>query len=301
MIRKRKKVKGSRPFVQGLDSFLYIRNRNRICNQKKETYATMALPPENLDGGRRAIVIGDVPAGTGIADLVGAFSPFGAIQFAYMGPPAVVGFEKESAAIQALLVSSMKSVSLLGGSKEKKAASPESPMIEASATASPSEPAAPETKITQIETAAAAAAPTEAAAPETKISPGKDATVPPPVIVDRETIESIQASIAALEKNALVVDQETIDTLMNSMVALERHVDTMKQLLIEECNEEYYEEEFVNDDLDHDKAWSDGYNLGYWGNSNHYDAWLAGYQAGDKDSRWKEGDVPIHGDPMLAN
>ena len=261
----------------------------------------MALA-ENIGGGRRSIVIENVPAGTGIADLVAAFSPFGAIKFAYMGPPAVIGFEKEGSADHALLVSSMKTASLLGYEEKKVvSASAERPVTEPAA---PSEHAAPETKTTQIETVAAgaAAAPTEAAVAETKTCPDKASTAPPAVIVvDRETINSIRDSVAALEKNALV-DREAVGTMGNAIAAVESHVSTMKQLLVERCNDEYdLVEEDVNDDLDHDKCWSDGYNLGFWGNSNHYEAWLAGYQAGVKDSRWKEGDTPIHGNPMLAN
>jgi hypothetical protein len=208
-----------------------------------------------------------------------------------MGPPAVVGFQNEGSAVHALLVSSMKTVSLLDVFKEKKAASAESPVINSAATASPSEAASPVAKITQIETAAAPA-------PETETSLDKAAaTAPPAVIVDRETIESIRDSIAALEENAFVNQQ-----MGNAIADLERHVGTMKQLLVEECNDyEYKEEQDLDDDLNHDRAWTDGYNLGYWGNSNHYDAWLAGYQAGVKDFAWKEGDAPIHGNPMLTN
>ena len=43
-------------------------------------------------------MIEDVPPGTGIADLIDAFSAFGPIRFASVGSPAVVSFETEAAA-----------------------------------------------------------------------------------------------------------------------------------------------------------------------------------------------------------
>jgi hypothetical protein len=145
----------------------------------------MALPVlEKLDGAR-AIVIEDVPPGTAIGDLIGAFSPFGAIQFASVGPPAVVSFEREASAARALLVASMKSVSLLGAFRDKKqpVPPPAPPLLGASPEtveigpneASAAEAAAHETKMCQVE-AATAASPAEAAAgPKKKSSPNEAA------------------------------------------------------------------------------------------------------------------------------
>lgn len=150
----------------------------------------MALP-EDLDGGHRAIVIEDVPPGTGIADLVGAFSPFGTIQFASMGPPAVVGFESEEAAAHALLVASMKSVSLLGVYREK-ATSP----IEAAAMP-PSDVAAAPEGVTSTTA-------------ETKASQNKAASVH----IDQEATSSLLDSLLALDESL-----DNLDSLLTQHIS----------------------------------------------------------------------------------
>jgi hypothetical protein len=142
-------------------------------------------------------VIEDVPPGTGIGDLIGAFSPFGAIRFASVGPPAIVSFESEASAARALVVASMKSVSLLGAFRDKKLQVPQAaqpanhqsggapapPLLGASPErveigpneASAAEAAAHETKMCQVE-AATTASPAEAAAgPKKKSSPNEAA------------------------------------------------------------------------------------------------------------------------------
>ncbi|KAI5020051.1 hypothetical protein ZWY2020_044939 [Hordeum vulgare] len=206
-------------------------------------------PPENLDGGHRAIVIEDVPPGTGIGDLVGAFSPFGAIQFASMGPPAIVGFASEEAAAHALLVASMKSVSLLGVYREK--AAPAERLVADTP---------PKTTTSRIE----AAAPEEATgtAAETKTSQNKAASAP-----------------------AVHVDQEAIRSLVDSIAALEKSLDALNRLLNEQSSKKEEDDDDDIDDYDYDGAWTDGYSSAlYWRNDNYYDAWFAGYQAGVKDS-----------------
>ena len=136
-----------------------------------------------------------MPGLTGIADLIGAFSAFGPIGFASVGPPAVVSFETEAAAAQALLVASMKSVSLLGAFREKKLLVP-APVQPAASRNQPSPSSAlgvsSERDITSNDLAASQRnmSPIEAAPPaETMTSPievqppvrEKKLQVPPPV------------------------------------------------------------------------------------------------------------------------
>ena len=128
----------------------------------------MALPvPEKLDGGR-AIVIEDVPPGTGIGDLIRAFSPFGAIRLAFVGQPAVVAFETEASAAQALLVASMKGVSLLGTFEEKKLLVP-APAHPAASRNHPS-PSSALGASAETEISSSTVLPADAAVPETKTS-----------------------------------------------------------------------------------------------------------------------------------
>jgi hypothetical protein len=62
----------------------------------------MALPMK-LDGDR-ATVIEDVPPGTGIGDLIGAFSPIGPHMFFLCESPTVVRFETKLSTAHALIV-----------------------------------------------------------------------------------------------------------------------------------------------------------------------------------------------------
>jgi hypothetical protein len=79
----------------------------------------MALPMK-LDGDR-ATVIEDVPPGTGIGDLIGAFSPIGPHLFCLCESSHRRELRNRSICrARADCVASMKSVSLLGAFREKK-------------------------------------------------------------------------------------------------------------------------------------------------------------------------------------